>query len=505
MLNQLLETIIQILTSWVSKFDSHAHHVEDKLDSLDQTASDIETNTEPISDIKDNTGAVITPIQNIKTNTDSIATSSQTSANNTTAILNNVGTLSTNTGKAAAFAENCANNTLEIKDKITTIASDTTQIRANTGNTSEDVSDIKEILRNFSGVYTVTEDAEGNICNFDTDLKDNLAGYDFSFNASQASGTPTPSDPKSITGVNQITVSLTGKNLLENQLTSQVLNGVTLKINDDKSITISGTPSVQTRFTLNSGVFTVRSVCKFSCGTIPTGVRFYCLRNSAGNISYPTLTNGYNLSTVGDLFSNISLEVNTNYDGTPVTLYPMIESGTVSTNYEKFKKVDTIISLGDTYYGGSAHKEDDDFYVINKYGRVDLGSLAWTYSSVTQTFYAVIPDIYPRERDTVNDSLCEIYEGQNVWSADTLSNLHYFIRGDLSRIYIKDTDYSDASIFRSALSGKYFVYRLAGFNNVSMFATNIKTFKGINNVWCNTGASEVTYKETLQHKIEKGE
>lgn len=202
MLNQLLETIIQILTSWVSKFDSHAQHVEDKLDSLDQTASDIKTNTEPISDIKDNTGAVITPIQNIKANTDSIATSSQTSANNTTAILNNVGTLSTNTGRAAAFAEDCANNTLEIKDKVTTIASDTTQIRATDSNIYGVINDIKDILQYFFLFNNVTEDSDGVIANFDTDLDDYL----------QACKVTIPAD---LTGYTGITLTKIGKNLVD--------------------------------------------------------------------------------------------------------------------------------------------------------------------------------------------------------------------------------------------------------------------------------------------------
>lgn len=202
MLNQLLETIIQILTSWVSKFDSHAQHVEDKLDSLDQTASDIETNTEPISDIKDNTGAVITPIQNIKANTDSIAASSQTSANNTTAILNNISTLSTNTGRAAAFAEDCANNTLDIKGKVTTIASDTTNIRATDNNIYGAVNDIKDLLQYYFITNIVTEDSDGVIANFDTDLDDYL----------QSCKVTIPADPA---GYTYITLTKTGKNLID--------------------------------------------------------------------------------------------------------------------------------------------------------------------------------------------------------------------------------------------------------------------------------------------------
>ena len=205
MLNQLLETIIQILLGWVDKFNSHAQHVEDKLDSLDQTASDIETNTDPIPDIRDNTAAVITPIQNIKSNTDSIATSSQISANNTTAILNNVGTLSTNTGRAAAFAEDCANNTLDIKDKITTIASDTTQIRADSGNIQSDVSEIKEYLGYYVANTPVTEDSEGDICSFDTDLEDYLQKLIVTI-------------PADISGFSSILVSQSGLNIFDEVL-----------------------------------------------------------------------------------------------------------------------------------------------------------------------------------------------------------------------------------------------------------------------------------------------
>ena len=215
MLNQLLETIIQILTGWVSKFDSHALHVEDKLDSLDQTASDIETNTEPISDIKDNTGAVVTPIQNIKSNTDSIATSSLTSANNTTAILNNVGTLSTNTGRAAVFAEDCANNTLDILDKVTTIASDTTQIRANTAAIDE----IKDLMQYYFINTIVTEDSEGAIANFDTDLEDYL----------QKAVVTIPADPTGYTGIklNHLTGNLLPFNSIFSEGWSRTNGGIT--------------------------------------------------------------------------------------------------------------------------------------------------------------------------------------------------------------------------------------------------------------------------------------
>lgn len=337
MLNQLLETIIQILTSWVNQFTSHAQHVEDKLDSLDQTASDIETNTEPIFDIKDNTGAVITPIQNIKTNTDSIATSSQTSANNTTAILNNIGTLSTNTGRAAAYAQDCANNTLNILDKVTTIASDTTQIRANTGTLDE----IKDLLQYYFIMNIVTEDSEGDICNFDTDLEDYL----------QALNVTIPADP---TGYSGITLSKIGKNLIPG-LTAFNSNGLTTTVSADGSIHVSGiasgtggyiTASFNFPFVLKTGLQITASVST----ALNTNLRIIfnngVLDISANNKSR-TLTLANDVSS-GRLY--LYTTANQSYD---LTFRFQIEIGSAATSYEAYQAETYPVSFGSSITAGA--------------------------------------------------------------------------------------------------------------------------------------------------------
>lgn len=200
MITILLETIINLLQGWIESFNPHAQHMEDKIDSIDSTASDIKTDADNLPDIKDNTAAVITPIQSIKSNTHSISTSSSTTASNTTAILNNISTLSTNTGRAAAFAEDCANNTLDIKDKVTTIASDTTQLRADSANIAADVSSINHAIGYYVANTLVTEDSEGALCSFDTDLEDYL----------QKAVVSIPAD---LTGYTGITLIKNNKNL----------------------------------------------------------------------------------------------------------------------------------------------------------------------------------------------------------------------------------------------------------------------------------------------------
>lgn len=500
MITILLKQIIDLLTGWISSFTQYASDVLEKLGLIEEDTSylpDIKSNTD---DIKDNTAAVITPINNIKSNTDAINTSSATTASNTTAIMNQAVTIGTNSGRAAAFAEDCANNTLDIKDKVVTIASDTTQIRANTGYTSDDVSDIKDLLRAFAGVMTATENISGAICNFDTDISENLVAYDFAFMSTQA-GTPAPADPQSISGVTQISVNRTGKNMLPNELTSQTLNGTTITINGDKSITVSGTPSIQTRFLIKSGVFfTVKDACKFSFGTIPTGCRFYCSRNSGGTVTYPTLTDGYNLATNGDIFSNMQLEINTNYDGTAFTVYPMIEFGTTVTTYEKYNGDNYTISLGSTYYGGSAIKTaDNDYSIISKYGKYNLtGTENWQVVGTGTEIRAFIDNLSNKKYNA--SSLCNRFvlgSAENVGEFDCKGN---YLRFNISGIA------TDKASFNTWIANNptYIIYELAAPSETSIVAPNIKTLKGINNIWCDTGDSDVTYKETLQHKIDKG-
>lgn len=212
MITILLEQIIELIKGWISAFTGHAQHVEDKLDSIDSTASDIKDNTDSLPDIEDNTAAVITPISNIKSNTDSIASSNTTIANNTTAISNQVSSLSTNVGRTAAYAEDTANNTLDILDKVTTIASDTTQIRTDTGNMSLEQSKIYDAIKWLLADKTIEETEEGqDSVTFNTDIADDLNDLKVELVAIQSgSGTPTPDNIRPISGYSSAGLTVNG-------------------------------------------------------------------------------------------------------------------------------------------------------------------------------------------------------------------------------------------------------------------------------------------------------
>lgn len=215
MITILLQTIINMLQGWIESFNSHAQHMEDKIDSIDSTASDIKTDADNLPDIKDNTAAIITPIQSIKSNTDSISTSSSTTASNTTAILNNIGTLATNTGNAAAYAEDCANNTLNILDKVTTIASDTTQIRSDSDNMVTEQSKIYDAIKWLLADKTIEATDSGHSpLTFDTDIADDLISCKAGIVYSQTgSGDPSPDNIRDISGYSTMTLTLNGSSV----------------------------------------------------------------------------------------------------------------------------------------------------------------------------------------------------------------------------------------------------------------------------------------------------
>lgn len=215
MLDILLQQIRDLISKWFTDFTTHAQHVENKLDSIDQTASDIKTDADNLPDIKDNTAAVITPINNIKTNTDSIVTSSGTTATNTTAIMNQMSTVSTNTCRAAAFSEDCANNTLNILDKVTTIASDTTQIRTDSDSMVTEQSKIYDAVKwLLSDKYIETTESGASPFEFETDVADDLISCKVGIAATQSgSGDPTPDNVRTISGYSSMGLTVNGSSI----------------------------------------------------------------------------------------------------------------------------------------------------------------------------------------------------------------------------------------------------------------------------------------------------
>ena len=176
--------------------------------------------------------------------------------------------------------------------------------------------------------------ASGAIASF-SDGADDVPLKSLVFGITPSGGGGTPQNPVPIVGHTSLTGVHCGKNLFDNTATSQTLNGTTFTVNADKSITISGTPSVQTRIYLSRATYTIKSASMWSFGTMKSNTRVFCKKVSGGTTTYPTLSPNASCAS-GDTFTDILLEIDTTYDGTEFTIYPMLEVGNQATTYAPY-------------------------------------------------------------------------------------------------------------------------------------------------------------------------
>lgn len=254
-------------------------------------------------------------------------------------------------------------------------------------------------------------------------------------------GDPSPTNIRPITGFTGLDLYRTGKNMLpKTPYQSQTVNGTTFTVNSDGSVTVSGTPSTQTRVNLASGSFwTAKQVEIFSSGTMPTGARFFCTRVRNGTTSYPTISPTAT-AQVGDTYSNLLLEVNTTFNGTAFTVYPMVEKGSTATTYEPY--------TGTTY--------------------------PITWQTEAGTVYGGTVDLTTGKL-TVTDAEIASYNGETLPST-----------------WISDRDVY--AVGTTPTIGAQVVYKLATPLEYDLTPTAVTMLEGNNNLWADTGDIEVTYR-----------
>lgn len=254
------------------------------------------------------------------------------------------------------------------------------------------------------------------------------------------SGDPSPSNVRPTTGFTGLDLYRTGKNMLpKTPYQSQTVNGTTFTVNSDGSVTVSGTPSTQTRVNLASGTFlTAKQVEIFSSGTMPTGARFFCTRVRNGTTSYPTISPTAT-AQVGDTYSNLLLEVNTTFNGTAFTVYPMVEKGSTATTYEPY--------TGTTY--------------------------PITWQTEAGTVYGGTVDLTTGKL-TVTDANIASYNGEALPST-WISSMDVYSEGG------------------TPTTGAQVVYKLETPIEYDLTPTQVQMLLGTNNLWCDTGDTSVTY------------
>lgn len=129
--------------------------------------------------------------------------------------------------------------------------------------------------------------------------------------------------------------STTGKNLLRNDLTSQTINGLTITINDDKTIKINGTASANTWLNINSS---------FNFESGKTYILSGCPQNGS-LATYYMYVNGQSMQDVGsgvsktfseNITTDILIKISKNAVLSNLIFKPMLRLSNTTSDYEPY-------------------------------------------------------------------------------------------------------------------------------------------------------------------------
>ncbi len=350
-------------------------------------------------------------------------------------------------------------------------------------------------------------EASGAIARFNTDLTENLLSAVAEFNASQASGTPTPSAPIPIVGVDKVNIICCGKNLISHTSfgtfadwkadlvpfgdtpTSNANRGFALPTKAGQTYTIS--------FGITDDSFPIYLyLCKSNRVDTSSRVAYITTNTKIMNRTYTFTANS-------DLYY---LRMNT-YDeptfNTQVSKcsYEQLEFGNQATDYEVFQGITALINLGGTYYGGSVDAVTGKAYVC---GRSKLSDLNWVYQEATQRFYtnSLANIIY--KVSSYDDKMPNLKS--EIETATTFNQLSGSLNGiatvQSGNIFLKASGYTDVNTLLADCGDTYITYDLA--TPIVVYASNtaeIPTIVGDNQVYADTGDVAVKYFETVGHKI----
>ena len=326
------------------------------------------------------------------------------------------------------------------------------------------------------------------------------------------SGDPSPENVRPISGHASVHLRRSGKNIFRTTLTSQTKNGTTFVVNDDGSITISGTPTSQVRVTMYSGVFwTASEVGIFSSGTMPTGTRVFCSRTRNGATTYPTISPTAT-AQVGDEYSTMLLEIDTSYNGVQFTIYPQIELGSIATDYEPYIGTTYPVifpSEVGTVYGGTIDLISG-VLTVNK-AITTINDLTWSWNNTRSIFYAAVEES-GKEKDNVIGTpiMCDSLPYKGI--ADSVvhavqaigdSGVASSVNTTHPYIYLRHNDISTQSDLKAALGTAQIVYQLATPKTYQFTPTEVRTLLGHNNIWADTGNIEVQYRADTKLYIDK--
>jgi len=366
-----------------------------------------------------------------------------------------------------------------------------------------------------SGIYDAivnllpTDTASGSIASF-PDGADNLPVKSLTVDiepVQSGSGDPSPDNVRPISGHTQAVVTRTGKNLWGGEkLADDIVAMVPGAVKDTNAKTISYlAPNVSDKVLLR-GIFKENTQYTFimsqATGSNSINMMFYYTDGTTGYFDQRTTT-----SVIGKTVSHIvgvwaSGQSILNYDECGV-----FEGVLTVDDFEPYHGETIPVSWeseAGTVYGGTLDVVTGVLTVDR--AMVDMGTLDWSYYATVGDFtmmYAPVTDLVKRNGA---NGICSMYPmliGSYSWQNLTDKSAILYVGANVARCAVRDSAYTDATVFKTAMSGVQLAYEIAEPFTVQLTANDIKTLLGQNNIWSDAGDVEVEYRADTKLYIQK--
>ena len=370
-------------------------------------------------------------------------------------------TITFNDGTTGTFTVTNGKSIVSIEKTGTVGLTDTYTITYNDGST-----DTFEVV---NGGYDVGDQntATGNPLSFTTNLAQVSQGTDITLEPIQSgSGDPSPNNQRPFVGYDEIDLASLNNNLWTD---------------GDQS----GTKFQDVNVSLPIGTYLVSAYVESSDTDADVSQMSFRDSNDSAFISLSFKRNCRSVKKVTLTQACASIRFRASTDSSSSTGDTFNFTNIIITSVLNVL-TDIQILLDETLYGGMIVVESGLLTVTHV--RVDMGDLGWTYQSAQNQFYATISD----KAKGATNVICDSYA---TFTTGTFSNLQITGTANNSNVYVKDTSYSTAPDFTTAVTGKYIVYELATPLTYHLTPHQVKLLQGANVVTSNGTSISLKWRE----------
>lgn len=167
-----------------------------------------------------------------------------------------------------------------------------------------------------------------------------------------------------------------------------------------------------------------------------------------------------------------------------------VEVGSSVTDYSAYTGATYPVSWqseAGTVYGGTVDVVSG--VLTGTWAIVDMGSLNW---NTIQGYPNVFSSSISGKADGQFNLISTMFQTSKTGTLANVPDMSIVANLTGYGIFVKDTQYSDKDLFKTAVTGQSVCYELATPQLVQLTPTQVQMLLGVNNVWANTGAVDLT-------------